>query len=105
VLARDYREAACRLSKALSTAIIGRKGGNEMTDRHAGYVITLEENIREDDAEQTIAALKQIKGVLDVCPITADPMLMVAEARVSTQFQKMLHEWIVRSTRVQAPQE
>jgi len=56
-----------------------------MTDRHAGYVVTLEDNIREDDAAQTIAALRQIKGVLDVCPIVADPMLMVAEARVRTE--------------------
>ena len=53
-----------------------------MTERHAGYVVTLEENIREDDAALTIAAIKQIKGVIDVCPVVTDPRLVMAEARV-----------------------
>ena len=35
-----------------------------MTDRHCGYIITLENDIREDDAEATINALRMIKGVL-----------------------------------------
>ena len=64
-----------------------------MTERHAGYVVTLEENIREDDAAQTIAAIKQIKGVLDVAPITADPMLVVATARVRSEFQTVFRKW------------
>lgn len=52
-----------------------------MTDRHAGYVVTLENDIREDDAQATMAALKQIKGVLTVEPVIGDVGLMIAQGR------------------------
>jgi hypothetical protein len=52
-----------------------------MTDRHNGYIVTLEQNIREDDAESTIAALRQIKGVLSVQPVVADLTFAMAEDR------------------------
>lgn len=42
-----------------------------MTERHAGYLVTLEHDMREDDAESTIAALRHIRGVLSVTPVTA----------------------------------
>jgi hypothetical protein len=54
--------------------------------------VTLEENIREDDAALTIAAINRIKGVIGICPITADPMLVVAEERVRHQFMDKLRE-------------
>lgn len=53
-----------------------------MTDRHAGYLVTLEHNTREDDAEATLGALKQIKGVLSVIPVTGSSDLSLAEERV-----------------------
>ena len=31
-----------------------------MTDRHAGYVVTLNEDIREDDAEAIINAIRGV---------------------------------------------
>ena len=43
-----------------------------MTDRQAGYVVTLERDIRDDDAARIIDALGMIKGVLTVTPIGAD---------------------------------
>lgn len=43
-----------------------------MTDRHAGYLVTLENDIREDDAQPTLEAIRQIKGVIGVTPILAD---------------------------------
>jgi hypothetical protein len=61
-----------------------------MTDRHAGYVITLAENIREDDSQATIAAIKQIKGVLDVTPVINDPGMMIAEVRAGHEFRDKL---------------
>lgn len=48
-----------------------------MTARHAGYVVVLAQDLREDDAEQTVAAIKQIKGVLDVRPVAADPGMLI----------------------------
>jgi len=42
-----------------------------MTDRHSGYVVVLEEDLRSDDAEATLTALRMTKGVLTVEPIIA----------------------------------
>lgn len=33
-----------------------------MTDRHAGYIVTLAADIREDDAEHIINAIRMVKG-------------------------------------------
>jgi len=55
-----------------------------MTDRHIGYIVTLAEDLRSDDAEQTIIALKQIKGVVSVTPIVGDASsaMMLERARM-----------------------
>ena len=45
-----------------------------MTDRHAAYIVILAEDIREDDAEDSVlAALRMIRGVASVEPVAADP--------------------------------
>ena len=49
--------------------ICSGKGEEEMTDRLKGFVVILESDLRSDDAEDTINAIKQIKGVLSVDPI------------------------------------
>lgn len=44
-----------------------------MTDRHTAYIVTLEDHIRSDDAEESVlTALRTIRGVLDVRPVVAD---------------------------------
>jgi len=41
-----------------------------MTDRHMGYLVTLAEDMREDDAEESIlVALHMISGVVSVTPV------------------------------------
>jgi hypothetical protein len=42
-----------------------------VTDRHAGYLVVLDRDIREDDAEQILTALRMIRGVAEVRPILA----------------------------------
>jgi len=43
-----------------------------MTDRHAGYIVVLAENIREDDAEEGVLnAIRMLKGVVSVEPVLA----------------------------------
>jgi len=37
-----------------------------MTDRYNALIVVLEKDIREDDAESTIAAIRHIRGVLSV---------------------------------------
>lgn len=55
-----------------------------MTDRHAGYVVVLANNVREDDAEEGVLnAIRMIKGVISVEPIIAggQPQYVLAHRR------------------------
>lgn len=45
-----------------------------MTDRITAYLVTLDEPIHEDDAEITLAAIRQLRGVLDVQPVTGNAL-------------------------------
>ena len=65
-----------------------------MTDRHSGYVITLDRDIREDDAEATLTALRMTRGVASVKPIVADLSEMMARERVKSDARMALHEAI-----------
>lgn len=53
-----------------------------MTDRINAFIVILEQNISDDDAEATINAIRQIKGVLDVDRHVVSPADLIAEARV-----------------------
>lgn len=63
-----------------------------MTDRHSGYIVILDRDIREDDAEESvIAALRMIRGVADVKPILADPgAATLAVSRRDLQWHRAL---------------
>lgn len=63
-----------------------------MTDRHKGYVVTLDRDIRDDDAEMIINAIRMIKSVITVEPIINDVPSMVAEARARTDITSRLLE-------------
>lgn len=65
-----------------------------MTDRHAGYVITLAQDIREDDAEAILTALRMIKGVLSVEPVVADIEVSIAQRRERSELQGKLIEFL-----------
>jgi hypothetical protein len=66
-----------------------------MTDRHSGYVIVLDQDIREDDAEQLVQLFKNIKGVVKVAPVKSDASLQIAKERavyeLSEKLWKVLH--------------
>jgi hypothetical protein len=68
-----------------------------MTTRHAGYVVTLADDIREDDAEAILTALRMISGVLSVTPIEKDHTMAVATERARAEARgkvaKLLDEW------------
>lgn len=61
-----------------------------MTDRHAGYIVTLARDIREDDAERIISAILMIKGVMSVDPVVADVGLHMAERRARQDIRDKL---------------
>ena len=40
-----------------------------MTDRHKGYIVIIDRDIREDDAESILQAIQMIKHVIKVEPL------------------------------------
>jgi len=65
-----------------------------MTDRHAGYVVILDQNIREDDAEFILNAIRMIKGVADVKPVVASAEQQIAEGRAHMKMREKLIDFI-----------
>ncbi len=63
-----------------------------MTDRYNGFVVILEKDIREDDAEATIAAIKQIKGVLKVKPNIGSLDEAIAAERIRYELRRQIFE-------------
>jgi hypothetical protein len=63
-----------------------------VTTRHGGYVVVLENDIREDDAEAVINALKMTKGVVSVQPIEGGGTIgeIVVTSRVNIAWQERL---------------
>lgn len=56
-----------------------------MTERLKGFVVALESDMREDDAEQLKQALALMRGVLKVEPIMANSNDWIVEQRVRTE--------------------
>jgi hypothetical protein len=66
-----------------------------MTERHGAYLVVLDHDIREDDAEATINALRMVRGVVDVRPVNTDPIAATgAEIRLKAKLAKSLYHWI-----------
>lgn len=63
-----------------------------MTDRLAGFIVTLEQDVRVDDAEATLSAVRQIKGVISVQPVVADVALAMAEERARMEITSKVYE-------------
>lgn len=59
-----------------------------MTDRHSAYIVVLQDDLREDDAADTLTALHMIKGVLDVRPVVANVDMAVACSRVDARWRR-----------------
>lgn len=58
-----------------------------MTDRFAGFVVTLEQDLREDDAAVTVAAIRQIRGVMNVEPVLIKAEIHIANARAQREIE------------------
>ncbi len=62
-----------------------------MTDRYHALTVTLERDIREDDAEHLINAIKMMRGVLDVSGEVSSIETHMAEERARHELgQKIL---------------
>lgn len=64
-----------------------------MTDRYNTLTVALDRDIREDDAEHLIAAIKMLKGVLAVEGNLADHDAWLAEHRIRRDLSDKL--WAV----------
>lgn len=53
-----------------------------MTDRYNALLVVLDKDMREDDAQSTIDAIKHIKGVVDVKGNVSNIEADIAESRV-----------------------
>lgn len=58
-----------------------------MTDRHAAYVVVLDEEVREDQAEGILTALRMVKGVTSVRPVTSNVTLQIAEEQAVSRLR------------------
>lgn len=68
-----------------------------MTDRHAGYVVTLATPMREDDLEATLTALRMVRGVVAVDPIVADAGLWMARRAAWYEMRNRLGDALDRA--------
>lgn len=68
-----------------------------MTDRLHGVVVTFEKDMRTDDAELLISAIRMLKNVIDVQPMVADYNTRALRERVRFEFRQKLYaalkEW------------
>lgn len=61
-----------------------------MTDRINGFTVILQYDIRDDDAQATINAIRQIKGVADVVPNVVTPADHIAVMQTKVEIAKKL---------------
>jgi hypothetical protein len=62
-----------------------------MTARHAGYLVTLADDVRDDDAEAIITALRMVRGVIAVEPIEGmSAEIMIARQRADAEWRDRL---------------
>ncbi|MFH8627766.1 hypothetical protein ACH4A8_38765 [Streptomyces vietnamensis] len=61
-----------------------------MSERHAGYVVTLTNDLNDEDAQQVLDALRMIKGVLSVEPVTASIDVHIGTERARSEIRGKL---------------
>lgn len=65
-----------------------------MTDRYNAFIVILGNDIREDDAQEIINAIKMIKGVLTVTPHVSGLVDLIAEKKAKIKILKKLYSVI-----------
>lgn len=65
-----------------------------MTNRYNAVVVAFDRDIREDDAEAIINAIRMLRGVLTVTPNVSDINTHVAESRVKRELTDKIYDAI-----------
>lgn len=63
-----------------------------MTDRYNAFVVVLENDLRDDDADEIVKAITLLRGVLAVTPHIADMATTIAEVRVKNDVRQKLFD-------------
>lgn len=63
-----------------------------MTDRYHSIAVVLKKDVREDDAEFILNAIRMIKGVLSVKPHVSDHVAHMAEERAKKELEAKIWE-------------
>ena len=61
-----------------------------MTDRYNTLTVVLERDMRDDDAEALLSAIRQLRGVLSVSGGVANPTTYAAEERARRELGEKL---------------
>ncbi len=64
-----------------------------MADRIKGLTVSLTHDIRDDDCQSIIDAIKMIKGVEEVETHIADAVDWIARKQVKGQLREIISEW------------
>lgn len=65
-----------------------------MTDRIKGFVVVLDQDIREDDVQPLLDAIRQLRHVVTVAPMVATADDYVARSRRTQELRAKLFEFI-----------
>lgn len=68
-----------------------------MTDRYIALTVILEREIREDDAEPVIDAIRMIKGVSKVMPVVSNPETYYAYNKARHEIMENVFEAIEKT--------
>lgn len=63
-----------------------------MTEVHNSYIVVLKKDMREDDSEHLLNAIRMFKNVLSVVPNVGQGFDVVAEMRVKRELQDKIYE-------------
>lgn len=67
-----------------------------MTDSYAGFVVTLDKDLRSDEAQAVIGAIEMIKGVITVGPVAGHSLEgQLAEQRVRSLLTRQILDVLV----------
>jgi hypothetical protein len=72
-------------------------------ERHCGYVITLDQDLREEDARATLTALQMIKGVISVEPLILDIHHLLAREKADEIWRERIRSLLRRGNEPRTP--
>jgi hypothetical protein len=61
-----------------------------MTDRQTAFLVTLGEEVAEDEARAIAAALRMVRGVASVQPAEANPDWQLARERIDAEWRQRI---------------